>query len=173
MHMTTQIPAEVAAALDANEEAVQVPSEATAGRLEALVDQMIETQERVEALDESLKGARAAYDDIRKKQLPVLMQELGMIRPNGRGSFTHSSGAGVHLRVEIWAHIKKEQQPETFAWFKENGFGALVKETVNAQTLRAQVKDWLNDGTPIPPGVTHTMETVAVLVRPKGGDVEG
>jgi hypothetical protein len=165
-----RIPADVAAALDANEVAPEQASAETENRLEALVNRFIEVSEQVEALDESLKAATARRDEIRKKELPVLMQELGMIRPDGRGGFTHASGARVHLRVEIWAHIKKDVQPETFAWLKANGYAGLVKETVNAQTLRAQVKDWLDDGTPIPPGVSHTMETVAVLVKPKGGE---
>jgi hypothetical protein len=163
------IPADVAAALDANEEVTLEVSGGTQNRLEGLVDRLIESKERVEALDASLTAERATYDDIRKKQLPVLMQELGMIRPDGRGGFTHSSGARVHLRVEIWAHIKKDVQPETFAQLRAAGHGDIIKETINAQTLRALVKDWLDDGTPIPPGVTHTMETVAVLVKPKGG----
>lgn len=163
--MTASLPPEIMAALDANE---APPSEESG--LEAIVSEMIESKRLVDELEATLKGAKAQLDDIRKRRLPEKMQELGMVGPSGRGGFTHSSGAKVHLRVEVWANIRKEVAEETYAWLKDNGHGDIIKETVNAQTLRAFAKERIEDGEPLPPGITTTMETVAVLVRPKGGE---
>lgn len=138
--------------------------------LEGIVSEMIAARDTVDQFKAALKEAQAAYDDIRKRKLPEKMQALGLVGPDGRGRFTHSSGASVHLRVEIWAYIKKEAQDETYAWLKDNGHGGIVQETVNPQTLRAFVRERLEDGEPLPPGVTTSMETIAVVKRPSGGE---
>ncbi len=161
--MTNELPADIAAALE-QEAALDGGS---ASDLEGIVTEMIALREVKDGLEEALKGATAAYDDVRKRKLPEKMQELGLIGPTGKGGFTHSSGSKVHLRVEVWAYIKKEAQEETYTWLKENGHGGILKETVHPQTLRAFAKELLEDGAPMPPGITTTMETIAVLVKPK------
>lgn len=167
--MTNELPPDILAALGtASEETGDDPlSNMDGDDLEGIVSEMIALRETKEGLEEALKQATAAYDDVRKRRLPEKMQELGLVGPDGKGGFTHSTGAKIHLRVEVWAYVKKEYQDETYTWLKENGHGDLIKETVHPQTLRAFAKDRIQDGEPLPPGITTSMETIAVIVKPK------
>jgi len=167
--MPEQLPAELAdlIAEDAAAPAPEVDT-ATQATLDSLVSEMLDLKSNAEELDALLKSVRAKYDEIRQRRLPDLMQQLGMVSPDGKGSFTHgSSGAKVHLRLEVYAHVRKEAEEEFFTWLKENGHGGLIRETVNAQTLKAWAKDRVRDGDPLPPQVTVSPMTVAILTAPK------
>jgi hypothetical protein len=163
--MTDQLPAELAA-LITDEETIAANA-APMVTLDQLVTEFIDLKTNVEELKALTKSVEAKYDDLRKRRLPDKMQELGLISPDGKGGFTHSSGAKVHLRVEVYAYCKKENEPAFFAWLREEGHGDLIKETVHAQTLKAFAKECLKDGVALPAQLTVTPETHAVLKSPK------
>jgi len=169
-----QLPAELAALVAAEQDAEPEVAPATKETLNALVSELIEKRHTIEELKAVLKTEESAYDEIRKRRLPDLMQELGLVRPDGRGGFTHESGAKIHLRVEVYAYCKAENQAAMHEWLRENGYGDLIKETVHAQTLKAFAKECLTDGAPLPPQLTVTPETVAVAILPRAnkGDSE-
>lgn len=162
--MTETLPAELAALID--DTAPVIPAE-TAATLDQLVTEFIALKANVDELKTLTKSVEAQYDDMRKRRLPDKMQELGLISPDGKGGFTHSSGAKVHLRVEVYAYCKKENEPAFFEWLREQGHGALIKETVHTQTLKAFAKECLNNGVALPAQLTVTPETQAVLKSPK------
>lgn len=173
--MTDTLPPEIAAALDANED--QSLSAADSATLEALVSKMMDLQDNKESLEGMLKQVNAELDDVRKRRLPEKMQELGLIDATGHGAFTHSSGAGVSLRVQVWASIAKTDEAGNptdayvngvYKWLEDNGHGSLIKHSVHAQTFSAFVRERIEDGEPLPPGIKTSMETMAVVRRPKG-----
>ncbi len=169
--MNEQLPEELAALMAAD---AAVPAKeldtATAATLDHLVSEMLDLKANAEELDALLKSVRAKYDEIRQRRLPDLMQQLGMVSPDGKGAFTHASGARVHLRLEVYAHYRKENEDEFFTWLRENGHGGLIRETVNSQTLKAWAKDRVRDGDPLPPEVTVSPMTVAILTSPKNAE---
>lgn len=162
-----ELPAGMAEALAESADALAAERLDAAENLESIVSEMISLRDQVDATEEMLKQVKAAYDDVRKRRLPEKMQELGLVGPTGRGSFTHSSGANVSLRVKVQATVKKDDRDATYAWLKENGHASLIQETVNAQTLGAFVRERLEDGEPLPPGVSTFVETIAVITKPK------
>lgn len=84
---------------------------------------------------------------------------------NDKGSFTTSSGARVALRTDLHAGVKSEDKPKLFKWLRENGLGDLIREDVHAQTLKAAVRERLEEGLPIPEYITRHWETTATLTR--------
>ncbi len=171
-----QLPPDIAAALDETLERNEVGA-ADAATLESLVTRMMDLQDRKEALEQLLKGVNGELDDVRKRRLPEKMQELGLVDTTGHGSFTHSSGAGVSLRVQVWASIAKTDEAGNptdayidgvYRWLEENGHGDLIKRSVHPQTFSAFVKERIEDGEPLPSGIKTSMETMAVVRRPKG-----
>lgn len=168
--MTEQLPAELAALI--TDEAPSISPE-TAATLDELVSEYIDLKANLEELKTLTKSVEAKYDDIRKRQLPDKMQELGLIAPDGKGGFTHSSGAKIYLKTEVYAYCKKENEPQFFEWLRAQGHGDLIKETVHNQTLKAFAKECIKDGVALPPQLTVTPETIAVLKSPKqSGDPE-
>lgn len=178
---TRELPPELRAAIEAEQAAEdslaanEGPS-ATGNDLAELVEEMRVVKANVDGLEEMLKGAKGKLDELRKRRIPEKMHELGLIRPDGRGSFTHASGARVHLRVETYASVRRTDdagqatdlhERALWQWLRESGHGDIIRETVNPMTLKAFCKERLEDGEPLPPGVNVYQETVAVLTQPK------
>lgn len=74
------------------------------------------------------------YDLIRKTALPELMQKQNiesLIIPNlGK----------LDLIDDLYASIKIDEQKNAYEWLDDNGHGGIIKQTVNAQTLKALLK---------------------------------
>lgn len=170
--MPEELPAELREALGDLPPSV-APNEATTETLNALVDELIALKRQSAELEALTKEVTARYDDVRKRRLPELMQALGMVSESGKGGFTHRSGAKIHLRVETYASVRKEQQDAFYTWLRLHGHEDLIRETVYNATLKAFVKELQRDGEAIPPQVDTYLETIAVLKQPKtDGDDE-
>ena len=168
MSTTSELPPELAARIaQFNAEPAAPIDEATQETLDALVSEMIELRQTIDELSDLKHAAEEKHDQIRKNRLPALMQQLGMVRPDGKGGFTHTSGAKIHLRLEVFAHYRKEHEEEVFAWMRENGHGDIIKEVIHPQTLKAFVRERVKEGEPVPPQITVTPETVAYMSLPK------
>lgn len=181
--MKQELPPELRAIVDAEQSAQDAlaanEGETSAGNdLSFLVEEMLVARANVDGLEEMLKGAKAKLDELRKRRIPEKMHELGLIRPDGRGNFTHTSGARVHLKIDTFASIRRtndagqatdEHELALWQWLRESGHGDLIKETVNPMTLKSFCKERLEDGEPLPPGVNVYQETVAVLTKPREG----
>lgn len=165
--------AEFAAELAADAAAPPVVDAAvTAATLVPLVDAMLHLKEMLETVEEDKRQLNLRYDDIRKRLLPEAMQAAGLVGPDGKGAFTHASGAKVHLRAEIYANVAKANEQAFFTWLRENGHGGLIKETVPAQTVKAFARELLEEGQPLPPVLATHLETVAVVTNRRKGAQE-
>lgn len=135
-------------------------------------------QEQVAALitqKEALAAAKAAEAaakeqvDALELSIPDLMQACGLIGPDGHGSFTTADGRKVHIRTNTFANVVKADREAFHLYLRANGFGELIQESVNAQTLTAWAKEQLSAGATLPPQVKTSHKTVAVLTAAKGG----
>lgn len=141
----------------------------TTGELSQLVEEQVGLKTQIDQLEDDLRSLKQRYDDLRMRRLPDLMNALDLVGPDGKASFTHASGARVHLTHRVRAHVPAELQPDFFAWLRANGHGGLIKETVHAQTLGSFAKELLENGRPLPPNLAAHMETVAVVTNSKKG----
>ena len=113
-----------------------------------------------------LKELKSRRDQISKELLPDAMRAAGLVGDNGKGSFTLGDGTKIHLRTNLYASYVKAKQVAFFAWLIENGHKDLIKETVNANTLKAFVREQREEGNDIPQDlVTVHDEVVAVAVK--------
>ena len=55
------------------------------------------------------------------------------------------AGQMFYLRNSVKASARAGKQAELYQYLKDNGFGALVKETVNANTLSGWVKEQMEE----------------------------
>jgi len=158
-----ELAADVAASPPAADPAV------TAATLLPLVDELLHLKDMLETVEEDKRQLNQRYDDIRKRLLPEAMAAAGLVGPDGKGSFSHASGAKIHLRAEVHAAVAKASEQAFFAWLRANNEGGLIKETVPAQTIKKWAKDRLEEGQPLPPMVAAHLETTAVITnRAKG-----
>ena len=128
-----------------------------------LADQLKAAKERRSELEEKTKEVNAEIDRL-DLALSDAMAEAELDK------FTHS-GSTFYLKSRLFASPIAGKKEDLYAVLKQNGFGSLVTESVNANTLASFVKEqqaenndevleWLD-------GYISTFEKVSVGIRKK------
>lgn len=129
---------------------------------------MYELAERLKQLREKKKAAEQQLKDVHAEIEKTEYQLSMQMAETETQNFTRA-GTMFALTTKTRASAMAGRKDELYAALKENGYGDLVYETVNANSLSAFVKeqisenqdhvpDWLN-------GLVHVYEQTAVSVR--------
>lgn len=114
-----------------------------------------------EALEARLEKVKAAIDEINYK-----LSE--MMASTETQNFTRG-GRMYILQTKTFASPVAAQKDELYQALKDNGFGDMVRETVNANSLTAFVKEQMAENTDaLPPwltGLVNTFDKTMVVVR--------
>ncbi len=97
-----------------------------------------------EAAELALKKINAQYDFLRLVKIPAIFdeQELKNITVDGVGR--------CQLTSDIYASVKTGQKDAMFLFLRDTGRESLIKEEVNASTLKACLKGMIKAGEEIP-----------------------
>lgn len=93
-------------------------------RIVAAVAQLDMARQKVEALTEHLKEAKAEVDRLEQKAIPDLMSGVGMT------AFTLKDGRKVTIGQDIFASITEANAPRAFAWLRQTGNDSIIRHTV-------------------------------------------
>jgi hypothetical protein len=78
---------------------------------------------------------------------------------NEEGVEKITTGQGTfYTREDTYASYDHDREPETFAWLREEGEGSIIKETINARTLAAWVKERKENEAEIPDFFSVTLK---------------
>ena len=128
-----------------------------------LADELKAAKERKSELEEQTKAVNAEIDRL-DLALSDAMAEAELDK------FTHS-GNTFYLKSRLFASPVAGKKEELYAVLKEKGYGSLVTESVNANTLASFVKEQKaehNDEIPVwLEGIVNTFEKVSVGIRKK------
>lgn len=98
-----------------------------------VADRLHELRDAKEELEKSVKDINALIDETEQELITAMeTAELDSFKRNGH---TYS------LKVDTFASAKAECKDELFKALRENNAGDLVQEQVNANSLRAFVKE--------------------------------
>lgn len=100
--------------------------------------------EVVDVIDAQLAIAQEIKTEFSKKVMPPLFEAKEV-------SSISSAGRQFILNPEIRVSIPQEKLTKGLGWLRDNGYGMLVKEGVNAQTLTAAVREYIRDKGQMPP----------------------
>lgn len=103
----------------------------TAERLKSLRDQKATLEEQIKALNEEIEQTDG--------------QLCSMMIDSETQNFTHS-GVQFSLTSKIRASAIAERKQDLFYALRKNGFGSLIQENVNANSLSAFVKEQIEEG---------------------------
>lgn len=131
----------------------------------SLGDELLHLKEQIDKLDEEKKQLTARYDEIRSVQLPEAMAQAGLVNESGQGKFSLSDGSTIYLRSDVRAHVRKADEGLFHNWLRSNGHGDLIKETVHPQTLKAFIREQIENGASVPDFVSQYHETTAAIRR--------
>ena len=128
-----------------------------------LADQLKAAKERKSKLEEQTKAVNAEIDRL-DLALSDAMAEAELDK------FTHC-GSTFYLKSRLFASPMAGKKEDLYAVLKENGFGSLVTESVNANTLSSFVREQkAENGDELPEwldGFINTFEKVSVGIRKK------
>ena len=126
-----------------------------------MADRLKALQEEKKNLDAKIKTLGAEIEDV-NTQLSDAMAEAELDRFSRNGST-------FYLKSRLFASPAAGRKDEMMQALKENGYGSLVVETVNANTLASFIKEQREmTGEDIPSwldGTVSTYEKVSVGVR--------
>ena len=125
-----------------------------------LADELAELKDRKKALDNELKAVNARITEVEEQLASKMVEEEIQ-------SFQRS-GRTFYVTTKVFANVVPDRKTELFTWLKENGFGDMVQETVNSQTLSAWVREQLADSDQLPEGLDELInvyEKASVGVR--------
>jgi len=126
----------------------------------ALADELSELRDRKKALDDELKAVNARITEVEEQLASKMVEEEIQ-------SFQRS-GKTFYVTTKVFASAVPERKAELFAWLKEHGFGDMVTETVNANTLSAWVREQLEESESLPEGLeelVNVYEKTTVGIR--------
>lgn len=127
----------------------------------ALAESLSALRDDKEALEARLEKVKADIDEINYK-----LSE--MMASTETQNFTRS-GRMYILQTKTFASPVAAQKDELYQALKDNGFGDMVRETVNANSLTAFVKEQMTENADaLPPwltGLVSTFDKTMVVVR--------
>lgn len=127
----------------------------------ALADRLKELKERKAELAEETKANNAEIEQA-EFQLSQLMASTET------QSFQRA-GTLFYLTTKTYASANKEQKDELFKTLRSEGYGSLITENVNANSLSAFVKEQMADNDDILPdwleGKVNVFDKVTVGIR--------
>lgn len=124
-----------------------------------LIMEMKKLQEDLDAIKEAEKTVRERYDALRLYEIPAAMAEQNDVR-----SITGEFGR-VTLTTDMGVKVLGSKE-DLHRYLEETGNGSLIVPTVNAQTLKAFVKEQIIAGRVPPPSLIDAKPFVrAVLYK--------
>jgi len=95
-------------------------------------NKLLETQKKMEAIDEQLKTLKATESTLSEQTIPNLMQKAGV------SMIKLKDGSSVEIKPFYAARIPLSKTEEAFDWLRTNGHGDLIKNNVMLTFKRGQ-----------------------------------
>lgn len=113
--------------------------------LQELAIEQKAVKEVKEDMEAQLKLINARFDVLRFEAIPNKVEEMGLESP------VKLEGIGrVSLTPDILCSVKGGMKDNLFNWLRDHKMGSLIKEEVNASTLKSFVRKAITDGKDYP-----------------------
>ena len=112
---------------------------------------VVKLGERMEELDgsitekeEILKVIKAELEFIKTVLIPKKLEEEGL------KNFRLASGRGITTSTDLYVSVLADDKPTFMQWLRDSGQGGIIKEDVNPQTLKAFIKNRIENAEDYP-----------------------
>lgn len=100
------------------------PSPDSLRRLSEMADALHTAELKQAQIEEELKAATAKVRELAEKDIPELMDEIGL------EEFRTKSGFRIKITETIRASIPEAKKPAAFAWLDGEGHGGMIKRSI-------------------------------------------
>lgn len=113
------------------------PAKDTSGlaELKPLVDDLLKARQILDDLEDRVQEQKRIVQEFETKLIPDKCNELGL------QSFVLDNGLKFELRRDYQASIPKEKTHQAYTWLESNGFGDLIKTTIETQFGRGELDE--------------------------------
>ena len=126
-----------------------------------LADKLKELRERKSELAEETKANNAEIEQAE--------YQLSQLMASTETQSFQRAGTLFYLTTKTYASANKEQKDELFDALRNEGYGSLITETINANSLSAFVKEQMSDNDDVLPdwldGKVNVFDKVTVGIR--------
>lgn len=123
-------------------------------------EEMRAVQDRKEALEEQLKEVNADFDRLRLREIPEMMETLGVRNATFEGL------GRVQLAEDLYASTREGQKEAAMQWLRDLGYDGMITESYNASSLKALLRRNIEAGIENPEDIfSITPFTRASIVR--------
>lgn len=143
--------------VEATEQAAQ--ESPTMDRLMSLAAEMDELKAEKKDLEDQAKERGKRISELEVRLIPDLMDTLGI------RSLVTDFGKRLGQRTDTYVNVKAGDKPTLLDWLKAEGHGSVVKEDVHSSTLKALVRDLIEEGVDLPTFISTYTETKATLTK--------
>lgn len=127
--------------------------------LTEMVNELRAAKDRKDALDAELKEVNKTIRTLAEQKIPEYMDDNDIEKATVEGVGT------VYLSTKVYANVRAENKDAFYAWLRETGNAALIKEYVFPSTLNAFVKEQLGNGVALPDVLEARLYPTANLRR--------
>ena len=132
------------------------------------MNDMFELADRLKFLKER-KSALAEETKKNNAEIEQAESQLSQLMANTETQSFQRAGTLFYLCTKLYASAVKENKAELYEALKNEGYGSLITETVNANSLSAFVKEQMADNDDILPdwleGKVNVFDKVTVGIR--------
>ena len=128
-----------------------------------LAESMNDIRIQLDKAKEVKTKLQGKYDILRLNLIPAAMEE------NDITNITIDGIGRLGLTSDIYASVVAKNKDETWEWLRNNGHGDIIKETINAGTLKATLKAIMRKGEEtIPEGLFKITPYTRASITKKG-----
>lgn len=109
-----------------------------------LAEAMRDLDVRIKSVGDELSALKKAKELIQDGILPAKMNEEGLETVNLKGI------GRLSVRGELRVSAAAGAKEQLMKWLEENGYGAMVQDTVNSSTLKAFIAECIREGRDYP-----------------------
>lgn len=122
------------------------------------------------SFDAQIRDLDAAFSEI--KQRLAYAKEVSMPKrmDDEECKTFNTEDFRVTRTAKLFASIPSDNQEAAYQWLRDNGYEALIKETVNASSLSGAAKEMMENGNELPEDLfkCHVKDSVSITKKKKG-----
>lgn len=104
-------------------------------KITKLAEKQLQCEKNIAQIEDKLVAAKQEWSDIAEKQLPEIMDRLGLTE------FRTKSGIRVEVDEKVRCSLSKENKPKAHDWLEKNGYGGIIKSAVVVGFSRNEIKE--------------------------------